>query len=1085
MSSSRRVQASLSSFFKPKQQKQQVITASNVSVSANSSSLPQSSTTDYTPSPVHARSPASDLRLENSTKRRRGVLSDEEFSPDDNDDDEFIEDRVDSASPKQQLEAPKKSKGDLTFPKRRNTGQSSGRTMVKSVSDTTNMMQRLRMRIASAKESEGSSASSPALVPAGSLEQTSIQLVRRNKGTKYTPLEIQVIEAKEQHPDMLLAVEVGYKYRFFGEDARIASRVLGIMCTAANNFYNASIPTPRLMVHVRRLVRAGYKVGVVRQSETAALKAISDNKNAPFSRKLADVYTSGTLAEEVGDAQYTESGSERYLMCISEGPAGSKDKRVTIGMLAVQISTGDIVYDCFEDGYLRSALETRLMHLQPGEIIIPPCLSTETLKSLSGYVGYTIRYDESREPLLEHADRAGVRVAFAEPSLSDISAASSVIVDFYTENGGSAILAYALSLPSLVSTALAMILEYLRTFNLAHAMLVRRDNSGKGSTSSEPFTPFHTRLHMLLSATTLQTLNIFTASGRMSDGEKPAIALKELLRPGGRAAGGHSSHVNDGDGSLFSIMDFTRSQFGRRMLRRWIAHPLVSQERLTDRIEAVECLKNAMEDAEAGNGSGSGMSGCEPKQILAGMHNKLGQMVDVERGLCRIHYGQATTQELLRILRSLAAAVSLVPSDFAISEPRLLAETLGPDIWSQELREAVLSWTTQIDHQSAKRGDKDTLFSQGPLYDKLKECHSRVEQVDSELALSIEHVRSALKDECAEFKSISGIDYLVDIKNTKAKAVPHDWVKVSGTKTNSRFHTPYIISKLAERERGREALQQTAKNAYKTFLAKISEKYSELRQLVSSLATLDALFSLAILARRDGYCKPALIDAAKGDYASVDLADAVNPILGCTNATYVPNAVSLGCTDKGSDAPRAMILTGPNAGGKSSLIRTVALTCIMAQCGSYVPASHARLSIIDAIFTRMGASDNLMAGESTFMVEMRETQELMRQVTPRSLAILDELGRGTSTHDGAAIAYAVLDHLVHKGDITFLYKLAEGASADSFGLNVARIAGLPEPLLLRAREQASWMRVEMESKRALKYACDLRRAVAQANTPSN
>ncbi|KAJ2845695.1 Mismatch repair protein msh3, partial [Coemansia erecta] len=631
------------------------------------------------------------------------------------------------------------------------------------------------------------------------------------------------------------------------------------------------------MVHVRRLVRAGYKVGVVRQSETAALKAISDNRNAPFSRKLADVYTSGTLAEEVGDAQYTESGSERYLMCISEGPAGSKDKRVAIGMLAVQISTGDIVYDCFEDGYLRSALETRLMHLQPGEIIIPPCLSTETLKSLSGYVGYTIRYDESREPLLEHADREGVRVAFAEPSLSDTAAASSVLVDFYTKNKGSAILSYVLDLPSLVFTALAMVLEYLRTFNLTHAMLVRQDSSGKGSTSTEPFTPFHTRLHMLLSATTLQTLNIFTASGRVSDSGKSAIALKELLRPGGRAAGGHSSHVKDGDGSLFSIMDFTRSQFGRRMLRRWVAHPLVSQERLMDRIEAVECLKNAMEDAEAGNVFGSGLPGWEPKQILAGMHNKIGQMVDVERGLCRVHYGQATTQELLRILRSLAAAVSLVPSDFAISEPRLLAETLGPDIWSQELREAVLSWTTQIDYQSAKRGDKDTLFSRGPLYDKLKECHFRVEQVDSELALSIEHVRSVLKDECVEFKSISGIDYLIEVKNTKARDVPLDWIKVSGTKTNSRFHTPYIISKLAERERSREALQQTAKNAYKTFLAEISGKYSELRQLVSSLATLDALFSLAILARRDGYCKPTLIDAAKGDYASVDLADAVNP----------------------------------------------------------------------------------------------------------------------------------------------------------------------------------------------------------------
>ncbi|KAJ1772787.1 Mismatch repair protein msh3 [Coemansia sp. RSA 1813] len=1130
MSSSKRVQASLSSFFKPKQQKQQVTTAS-VSASVSDISLSQS------PPPVRTRQNVSELRSDNSTKRRR-VLSSEECSLGDKDDEGYVEDRVDSASSKQS-KPPKGDKTSFTFSKRRSTGQSAGETLVKSVSDTTNMMQRLRMRIAGTKESEGSSAASQTLAPAGTLDQTSIQLVQRKKGTKYTPLEIQVLEAKEQHPDILLAVEVGYKYRFFGEDARIASRVLGIMCTTANNFYNASIPTPRLMVHVRRLVHAGYKVGVMRQAETAALKAISDNKNAPFSRKLADVYTSGTLVEEVGDSPHSESSSEKYLMCITEGPIESNDKRVNIGMLAVQITTGDIVYDCFEDGYLRSALETRLMHLQPGEIIIPACLSTETLKSLSGYVGYSIKNDESREPLLEHANRTGVRVSFADLKFTDTSAASSAIIEFYTKNNANSSLSYALNLPALVSTALAMTLDYLDTFNLTHVMLVRRDNSNNESAPKELFAPFHTRLHMLLSATTLQTLNIFTVSGRTSNSEQSAIALKELLKPGGRIAGGHSSHVKDGDGSLFSIMDFTRSQFGRRMLRRWIAHPLVSQERLMGRIEAVEFLKNAMEDSE-GNNVGNSLSSHEPKQVLARMHNKIGQLVDIERGLCRIHYGQASPQELLRILRSLMAAVSLVPVDVEISEPRLLAETLDPDIWSNDLREAVLSWTNQIDYQSAKSGRKNTLFSRGPLYDMLQECHCRVEQVDSELAASIGHVRSVLKDESIEFKSISGIDYLIDIKNTKAKTVPLDWVKVSGTKSNSRFHTPYIINKLAERERCREALQQSAKNAYKTFLAGISEKYSELRQLVGSLATLDALFSLAMLARREGYCKPEFVNTTENDCASINLADAVNPVLGSTAVTYVPNVISLGDPDKDSNAPQAMILTGPNAGGKSSLIRTVALTSIMAQCGSFVPASHARLSIIDAIFTRMGASDNLMAGESTFMVEMRETQELMRQATPRSLAILDELGRGTSTHDGAAIAYAVLDHLVRKGvltffvthyahlvdafaankavrschmsyiersriiaakttdsgsetstetettcsDITFLYKLAEGASADSFGLNVARIAGLPEPLLLRAKERASWMRAEIESKWASKHARDLRHAVSQAYAAS-
>ncbi|KAI9504580.1 muts domain V-domain-containing protein [Coemansia spiralis] len=947
------------------------------------------------------------------------------------------------------------------------------------------------MRIANAKSSEDANSTSSPLATTGSLEHTSIQLVQRQKGVKYTPLEIQVLEAKDKYPDMLLAVEVGYKFRFFGEDARISSRILGIMLTTANNFYNASIPTPRLMVHVRRLVRAGYKVGIMRQTETAALKAISDNKSAPFTRCLAEVYTSGTLVEEVGEAEHAESSTKRYLLCITECLKESRDNRVSIGLLAVQITTGDVVYDCFDDGYLRSALETRLMHLQPGELLVSPNLSAETLKALSAYAGYAIKYDEAREPLLEHANRTGVRVAFAEKAFMDRSAASQFITDFYMENNASRTISYISGLSDLVSMALAMMIKYLEAFKLTHVMLTCQDT---GHMDRDPFAPFHTRLHMLLSATTLQTLNIFTVT-------------------------------NNTNGSLFSVMDFTRSQFGRRMLRRWVAHPLVSQERLEERIDAVEYLKGFLEDAEAGSILNSGNNNHPQRLAIANMHNKIGQIVDIERGLCRIHYGQANTQELVRVLRSLETAVSLVPADMDITEPRLLAEILSRDVWTAQLRDSVLSWRQQIDYKSAKSGNKETLFTHGPLHDLLQQHHNKVEEVEQELEASIGHVRSVLNDEKLEFKSISGIDYLIDIKNTKAKTVPLDWIKVSSTKTNSRFHTPYLISKLAERERCREALQQTAKSAYSRFLAEISGKYSELRQLASSLATLDALFSLAILARSDGYCKPEFVTCSNSDDAFVDLVDAVNPVLSCAQTTYVPNSIALGMAgNNGTESQRAMILTGPNAGGKSSLIRTVALTSIMAQCGSYVPACSARLCIIDAIFTRIGASDNLMAGESTFMVEMRETEELMRQVTPRSLAILDELGRGTSTHDGAAIAYAVLEHLVRKrsltffvthyahllqlssckdsanansdtkeeididtgaesvNEITFLYKLADGASTDSFGLNVARLAGLPTPLLLRAKERAQWMRMEMESKWAAKYARDLRRAVAQAHS---
>ncbi|KAJ2736456.1 Mismatch repair protein msh3 [Coemansia sp. BCRC 34962] len=1101
MGTAKKVQGTLSSFFKPKP----AATGGNKDPALEAASM-LSVPVAESPKPTARRKSQA---AESACKRRRvidvGDSDDEANTPPATSDEDYKDDTT---------AQPKKSKQNLSgflHSGTGNAGHSSGRTMVKSVSDTADMVERLRMRIKESDTlgaSEETSPDEPA-VAMGSLEGTSIQLVQRRRGVKYTPLELQVLEAKEQHPDILLAVEVGYKYRFFGEDARIASRVLGIMCTTANNFYNASIPTPRLMVHVRRLVHAGYKVGVVRQQETAALKAVSDNKNAPFTRQLAEVYTSGTLVEEV--AEYAIDSGDQYLMCVVESPGTSKDRCVNLGTMAVQITTGSIVYDNFEDSFLRSSLETRLTHLQPGELLVPPDLSSETLKTLSSFAGHTIRYNEPHEPLLEHANRSGVRVAYASAGLADPSAARRYAAEFYASHGSNSQLPQVLDLPDAVVVALAMLLKYLEPFNLTRAMLT----GGIGGSRKLPFVQFHTYSHMLLSATTLQTLSVFAVSSSVmgSSTDEAAVALKDLLKPGARLGGCHSKYVRGGDGSLFSMMDHTRSQFGRRMLRRWVAHPLVSREKLEERMDAVEYLKAIMSDVS----DSSELT--RERQVVAGMHAKIGQLVDVERGLCRIQYRQASPQELLRILRSLECAMNLLPDGVEITEPRLIAQVLSRDTWTPGLRKSISEWKAQVDYKSARSGYKETLFTHGSLHDKIQQHHDQISAIESELESSATAIAAQLGLASLEFKSISGVDYLIDVKNSQAKSAPADWVKISSTKTNVRFHTPFIVEKLAERERCRESLRQAARDAYNEFLGSIAEKYSELRELISSLAALDALFSLAQLARTEGYCRPEFV--ANSDLASVELVDAVNPVLSQGLPTYVPNSVSLGST---ASSPRAMVLTGPNAGGKSSLIRTVALISIMAQCGSYVPAHQAHLSIIDAIHTRIGASDNLMAGESTFMVEMRETAELMRQITPRSLVIIDELGRGTSTHDGAAIAYAVLDHLVSKqpltffvthyahlvdafaanplvrschmsflellptsadnageaaiSNITFLYKLADGASADSFGLNVARMAGLPASLLLRARDRASWMRTEMESRWAAKCARDLRRAIS-------
>lgn len=221
----------------------------------------------------------------------------------------------------------------------------------------------------------------------------------------------------------------------------------------------------------------------------------------------------------------------------------------------------------------------------------------------------------------------------------------------------------------------------------------------------------------------------------------------------------------------------------------------------------------------------------------------------------------------------------------------------------------------------------------------------------------------------------------------------------------SRFHTPDVVKLIRERDQHKEALAAACDAAFSALLADISSKYQGFRDCVQSLATLDCLLSLADVASRPGYVRAEYTDQTcimveQGRHPMVEL---------LLLETYVPNNISLS-----SDGTRALLVTGPNMGGKSSYVRQVALIAIMAQIGSYVPAASAKLGMLDAVFTRMGAFDNMMAGESTFMVELSETSDILKQASPRSLVILDELGRGTSTHDGVAIAQAVLEHVVRE-----------------------------------------------------------------------
>jgi DNA mismatch repair protein MSH3 len=807
----------------------------------------------------------------------------------------------------------------------------------------------------------------------------------------------------------------------------------------------------------------------VRQIETAALKKAGDNRNTPFIRKLTNVYTKGTYIDDVDgldqptDAPSGGAPATGYLLCITETKAKGlgTDEKVDVGILAVQPATGDIIYDTFEDGFMRGEIETRLLHIAPCEFLIVGDLTKATDKLVQHLSGSSTNIFGDRI----RVERMGKPKTMAAESYSHVAQFYADKLKTHESSNNERehnLLDKVLKLPEPVTICLSAMITHLTEYGLEHVFDL-----------TKYFQSFSARSHMLLNGNTLTSLEIYQNQTDYSE-----------------------------KGSLFWTVDKTQTRFGQRLLRKWVGRPLLDKAKLEERVAAVEELKNGTQTPQVD----------KLRSLLRNIKS------DLERSLIRIYYGKCTRPELLTALQTLQKisnefAYVKSPSDAGFRSP-LINKAIAslPDIG-----DAVISYLEKINAEAARTDDKYAFFRENDETEAISDHKLGIAAVEQDLDAHRSEAADKLnKTTAVTYVTVSGIEYLIEVSNTDLKKVPASWTKISGTKKLSRFHTPDVVRLLRERDQHKESLSAACDVAFTNLLTSISQHYALLRDSISHLSTLDCLLSLATVASLPGYCKPTFTTTTE-----ISVTNGRHPMVEqLLPSTYIPNSTSLSTAE---DHTRALLITGPNMGGKSSYVRQVALISILAQIGSYVPADSARLGLLDGIYTRMGAFDSLFTNQSTFMVELSETATILKSASPRSLVILDELGRGTSTHDGVAIAGAVLDWVVRetkclclfithyqtlagvakgfekggelrnvhmrftaekKGDgrlvedsnskgeewdgdeeITFLYEVGEGVAHRSYGLNVARLARVPKAVLDTAALKSREMEMDVKQKK--------------------
>lgn len=515
------------------------------------------------------------------------------------------------------------------------------------------------------------------------------------------------------------------------------------------------------------------------------------------------------------------------------------------------------------------------------------------------------------------------------------------------------------------------------------------------------------------------------------------------------------------NGTLFTLLNRCITPFGKREFKQWVCHPLMDAARINSRLDAVESL-NA------------------DSTIRDQFTSSLTKLPDLERMISRIHAGSCKAQDFVRVLdgfEQIEYTMSLLQSvgsgDGVIGQ----LITAMPD-----LKSVLEPWKTAFDH--AKARDEGLLIPERGVEEDFDASQDDIEQIMGELDDELQQVRKQLKSSAIVYRDNGKEIFQLEIP-IKVSGVPKKWDQMSATQKVKRYYSPEVRSLVRRLQEARETHKDIVKEVSARFFVRFGQYHATWLSAVRIIAQLDCLISLAKASSAMGSpsCRPQFVSS---DRSILEFTDLRHPCMLSTVDDFIPNDITLG-----GDSPNLNLLTGANAAGKSTILRMTCTAVLMAQIGAYVPCSSARLTPVDRIMSRLGANDNIFAAQSTFFVELAETKKILSEATPRSLVILDELGRGTSSYDGVAVAQAVLHHVathigalgffathyhslaeefashpevrnmrmqIHVDEaarrVAFLYKLEEGVAEGSFGMHCASMCGIPKGVVDRAEVAA-------------------------------